>query len=116
MGHVKKCLKLNHVDLHIFRCLRFREEMRAKNTATLTYSHEHRNSRSSLRLGTEVVCICQLNKRLATLLTHQKRTKPTPSDSKSNSGICPAYDAECGKVANMVVVCDRKQKSKITDL
>ena len=61
--------------------------------------------------------ICQYNmyKRLAVFLTHQADMgKPTPSNGKSNSGICSTYDAECGKVPSMVVVCDCKQKSEIT--
>lgn len=53
---------------------------------------------------------------LAALLMHQVDVRrPTPSNGKSNGGICPAYDAECGKVPNMVVACDCKQKSGITD-
>ena len=58
--------------------------------------------------------ICQYIKLIA-LLTHQARMRrPTPSDGKSDGGICPTYDTECSKVPNMVIVCHCKQKSEIT--
>jgi hypothetical protein len=63
VGHVKK--KILEVDLnqvfhsHISGTLRLREEMTAKNATALAYSHEHRNPRSFLRLGAEVMCIYQ---------------------------------------------------------
>jgi len=90
--------------------------MRAKNTAALANCHEHRNPCSFLRLRAEIMRICQY-KRLAIFLIQQTdNRRPTPSDGKSNGGICPTYDAECGKVPSMVVVCDRKQNSDIKSM
>ena len=43
-----------------------------------------------------------------------KMRRPTPSNGKSNGGICATYDTECSKVPNMVIVCDCKQKSEVT--
>ena len=40
------------------------------------------------------------------------KKEPTPSNDKSNSGVCSTYNAECSKVRNMFIVCDHKQKSK----
>lgn len=101
---------------HISWSFRLRVDMRAKNAATLAYSHEQRNPCSSLRLRAEVMRICQYQ-RLATFLIHQtNKRKPTPSDNNCNGGICPHYTAECGKVPNMVVVCNHNQNSGITKL
>ena len=111
MGHVKNALKaLNHVHSHISWPICFREEMRAKNAATLAYCHKHRYPRSFLRFRAEVMRICQY-KRLP--IMHQtkkkkKRKRLAPSNGKPDGGICPTYDAECCKVPNMVVICDRE--------
>ena len=97
-----------------------RKEMTTKNAAELAYSHEHRNPCSSLRLGAEVMGIYSKNKtnknktsfNTVTSSENEMRKEPTPSNGKSNSGIRSTYNAECSKVLNMVIVCDRKPKSK----